>query len=164
MNKLTAEHVGTLLSYDPETGVLTWRVRRGGTASAGSVAGCRNKDGYLVFSLCNRIQYAHRVAWLLTHGAWPDGDIDHRDGNRSNNALANLRDVTRRVNLENRRRAAPNTTTGLIGAGKGKPNGGYRSRICVNGKERHLGTFATPEQAHEAYVAAKRQLHEGNTL
>ena len=115
-----------------------------------------------MISIDNRIYPAHRLAWLYTFGVWPSHHIDHIDGNKWNNRLANLRDVTRAVNMQNQKNAQSNNQSGLAGAMK---NGnGWMARIRTNGNTKYLGTFPTVFQAHEAYLAAKRELHEGCTL
>ena len=91
---LTAERVRYLLSYDADTGVFVWRVGRGGTR-AWSVAGTLHPNGYVYIKIDGRLYLAHRLAWLYTHGAWPADQLDHRDGNKSNNCISNLREATR---------------------------------------------------------------------
>jgi len=85
------------------------------------------------------------------------------NGNRADNRIGNLRDVTHRTNSENRRTPIPGTATGHLGVHTHQ-SGLFRARIRVNGKPKSLGLYDTPEQAHAAYVAAKRRLHAGNTL
>lgn len=106
---------------------------------------------------------AHRLAWLYVYGEWPNGDIDHIDGDRLNNRIANLRDVSRRVNLENQRRPKACNKSGFLGV-KTFRDQRFQARIQVRGVQLHLGTFDTPHEAHAAYVAAKRNLHQGCTL
>jgi hypothetical protein len=104
---------------------------------------------------------AHRLAWFYVHGVWPPVLIDHINGKRSDNRIVNLRLADWRLNMENKRRESYNST-GLLGV---KPNGkGFAARIGSRGVEHHLGTFRTPEEAHAAYVEAKRRLHKGGTL
>jgi len=96
-------------------------------------------------------------------GAWPAGEIDHRDGAPGNNRWSNLRDIPHRQNIENRRRPNRQNKAGLLGVSSSR-SGLYRARITVSGQCLLLGEFATAELAHAAYIDAKRQLHEGNTL
>jgi hypothetical protein len=155
---LTAERLREVVSYNQETGVFMRR-------SNGAVAGTRKDNGYLHFCVDTKKYGAHRLAWLYVRGEWPIGDIDHIDGNRANNAIKNLRDVDRSTNLENQRQAkSHNKSTGVLGAYLHKQTGKFMSRIQVRGKGKYLGLFDTVEEAHHAYVEAKRQLHEGNTL
>ncbi len=161
--KVTAAFVRELFHYDPETGVFTRLVTRQGLgARAGDIAGTRKPSGYLSIWICGANHMAHRLAWLYVHGKWPAHEIDHIDGNRANNAIANLRDVTRSVNHENLRSARSDSAHGFLGVSPffGK----WKARITVNGKFQHLGTFSTPEEAHAAYLEAKRRLHVGCTI
>lgn len=104
---LTVEYVRSVLDYDAYTGDLIWRYRptAGGsfnTRFAGTVAGCVNQYGYIVLTLRGRTHFAHRVAWLHYYGAAPGGDLlDHIDRDRTNNAIANLREATFKENRRN---------------------------------------------------------------
>lgn len=162
MNALTLEQVRELLDYDPNTGLLTWRKTRTGTARSGTVAGTPNLHGYVVVRIYKRHYQAHRLAWLLSTGAWPTQMIDHIDGIRTNNRISNLRDVSRTTNLENRHRAQANSRSGLLGVCQ--YGNSWAANIRVKGKQLYLGRFDTPEAAHAAYLSAKRNLHEGCTI
>jgi hypothetical protein len=159
---LTLERARALLVYDPADGVIRWRVSNGSRARAGSIAGAIEAGGYIRICIDGRFHRAHRLAWLLAHGAWPTRSIDHINGNKADNRLCNLRDVTANVNLQNIRRARSDNRSGLLGVARDKT--GFRAVIKVAGKQKYLGTFPTPELAHSAYLSAKRLLHEGNTL
>ena len=162
-----AERLRALLQYDPETGVLRWAVsRRGRVARPGVVAGRPNRAGYIRVKIDGFSYAAHRIAWVIVHGERPRGDIDHINGDRADNRLANLRDVPRRVNRQNMRRALARSKTGLLGVtcSPKRSRQPFSARITVNGTTHRLGYFATAQLAHAAYLAAKRQLHEGNTL
>jgi len=158
---LTSECLKELLHYDPETGVFT-RLRNSSHAKKGQVAGCRNKVGYLVFWVGGTLYLAHRIAWLYMTGDWPKFEIDHKDGDRANNAIVNLRDVPRAINQQNSRRPRADSSTQVQGVGK--VNGRYRARVRTNGVERLIGRFDTPEEASAAYLEAKRLAHEGCTI
>jgi hypothetical protein len=110
-----------------------------------------------------RQRYAHRVVWLLIYGEWPKLEIDHIDGDRLNLRIANLRDVPKIINSENKRRPHRGSRSGVLGVDLAKP-GKWRARIRVRGKTIYLGTFDSPELAHNEYVRAKRSLHAGCTL
>jgi len=149
------------LSYDIETGVFRWRVpsRR---VSVGDVAGCVD-NGYVRIKVKQRAYRAHRIAWLFVHGEWPSDDIDHINGDRSDNRIANLRDVPRAINCQNLRRARrDNKSSGLLGVTRDR--GMWLAQISVGGRNRLVGRFSDANQAHAAYVAAKRQQHPGCTL
>lgn len=107
---------------------------------------------------------AHRVAWAFVTGVWPGDQIDHIDGDKTNNRFANLRDVSQTVNMQNQRRPYSNNKIGLAGVYRHKANGRIYSQIRVSKKLVHLGYFDTPEQASEAFLKAKRELHPGCTI
>lgn len=155
---LTQTRLRELLLYDPETGFFTSKSTIG-RRTKGFVYTRTGSRGYVVIDVDGQRYAAHRLAWLYMHGTDPENYIDHIDGNRSNNRLANLRDVTHSVNMQNQRRAKSHNKPGLLGVGN---NGsGFRARITVDGKVRNLGTYQTPELAHKAYLSAKREAHKG---
>jgi hypothetical protein len=158
---LSIDRAKELLTYDPDSGLFTWRVSRRGPARAGETAGS-NCHGYVLLKLDGEAVFAHRLAWLVVYGTWPTNDIDHINGRRDDNRIANLRDVSRAVNLQNRRSAHRRSLSGLLGVKKN--HGGWSASITTAGRRKHLGTFKTADEAHSIYLAAKRQLHEGNTL
>lgn len=143
-----------LLRYDPETGGLIWRPR--GIASwdarwADKPAFTASSNGYRVGHLHCRLIMAHRVIWAIAHGAWPAFDIDHINGDRSDNRLVNLRSVTRQENLRNSKVARHNTS-GVRGVSRA--TGGKKWKACIGAGNRtiHLGRFDSFEEA----VAARR--------
>jgi hypothetical protein len=151
-----------LLDYDASTGTFTWRVRRGGRAQKGTVAG-RISKGHRYILIDRRNYAAHRLVWLYFHGKWPQYEIDHLNGDRDDNRISNLRDVPRAVNAENMRRArTDNKSSGLLGVTAQR--GRWIAQITVRGRNHNLGSFDTPQKAHAAYVAAKRRLHVGCTI
>ena len=147
------------LRYEPETGELWWKVR-GSKRSQDRPAGSDNGAGYRVVMVCGHKLRAHRIVWALHHGSWPAGDIDHIDGNRSNNRITNLRDVSHQYNRQNQRQERA-SKTGARGARQFKGRGRFAAQISVNGRTRYLGTYDTAEQASAVYWAAKRALHPG---
>lgn len=163
----TAEKLRELLHYDPATGVFTRLVCTGGRygAAVGTVAGTLSDQGYVMVSVMSKQYRAHRLAWLYMTGEWPASEVDHRDGVRTNNAWGNLRDVPPGINQQNKRRAMSHSKTGLLGASYNTRDRRFVARIKdAAGKYRSLGGFDTAEQAHAAYVSAKRQLHAGCTI
>lgn len=164
---LTAQRLRELLHYDPETGVFTRRVATS-RSHVGSVAGTLNVCGYLVARLDGTLYLLHRLAHLYMTGEWPEYGVDHKDTHRANNCWLNLRPADQRLNMQNQRRSQAGSKSGLLGVSPAKPADSgevkFRARIVTDGRERHLGTFQTAQLAHEAYIAAKRQHHEGCTI
>lgn len=159
---ITADSLRCNLDYDPITGLFRWRKDRG-TAIAGNIAGCLHHSGYWQIRFQMNSVFAHRLAWLHYYGSFPIGQIDHINGIRTDNRIANLRDVTASINLQNYRRATSRKKSCSY-LGVYKQGGRYRARIAVNGKNLHVGCFSNAEDAYAAYLKAKRSLHEGNTL
>lgn len=160
---MTRERVASLLAYDQTTGIFTWKVARG-CAAKGTPAGAVMGNGYIGIRIDGVRYLAHRLAWLLIHGAWPQGEVDHINGNRYDNRIENLRDVPRSLNQQNQTRAQSSNKTGALGVSKADAKGRFRARIFSNGKQHHLGTFKTVEEASQAYVSAKRQMHQGGVI
>lgn len=162
---LTQARLRELLHYDPETGLFTWRQNRRGHIRIGDVAGFARSDGYVRIVVDQRRAWAHRLVWLYVHGEWPTQQIDHINGNPSDNRLANLRDVAPRINMQNERQGRRRKGPGqLLGAHWCATSGRWKSSINVNAKPLHIGVFNTEQQAHDAYIAAKRRLHPGCTI
>lgn len=176
---LSAQLARELLHYDPDTGLFHWKRRSVENSAnlracnawnarcAGNEAGRINHGGYVLIDLYGSAYRAHRLAWLIAHGVWPSNDIDHINGVRSDNRLANLRDVTRRVNLQNLRgpkRAHDDLPLGVRWCRTNKTNP-FRATIKrAGGGSAHIGYFRTVEEAQRAYLEAKRAHHEGCTI
>ena len=168
--ELTAERARELFDYDPDTGVLKWKAENLKSRQRGrikqlkeSLFGATRKDGYIVIMADKRQYLAHRVAWLLVYGEWPALQIDHINGNRSDNRICNLRDVDREVNSQNLRKAtASNNSSSFLGVTKHRNK--WRAQICANKKNYHLGVYETEKEASLSYLIAKRWLHGGCTI
>lgn len=160
---LTKDDILSRFAVDVEAGTLQWlSPSKAAQCKKSGQAGVLVATGYRVVQIAYSNYFVHRLIWLCAHGKWPDGEIDHINGDKSDNRLANLRDVSRRVNKQNIRKANTNNTTGLLGVSAWK--GRWAARINVNGRDKTIGYFDTPEAAHAAYVEHKRRLHVGNTL
>jgi len=157
---LTAARLRELLSYDPETGIFTWRVNRR-RIRAGSAAGHIYPRGYRCIRVDGRDYKAHRLAWLHIHGMWPVHRIDHIDCIRDDNRIFNLRDVTMSVNNQNRHKAAASSTSSFLGVSFCRTQQKWIASIKASGHTRYLGAFPTPEEAHVVYLAAKLLHHPG---
>jgi hypothetical protein len=171
---LSAETLRSLLSFCAETGEFYWKSEsRCGFKksvlchSAGDRAGTPRKDGRIVIRVEGKLYLRYRLAWLYVYGQWPDQELDHINGNSSDDRMENLRDVPRGINQQNLRKAYKNkTSSSLLGVytNKGRPKKPWRSSLHIDGREKYLGAFATEQEAQEAYLSAKRKHHEGCTI
>lgn len=141
-------------AYDPLSGLLTYRTSSPGHR-AGDRAGCLQSNGYRRVKIDGRSHYEHRVAWLLHYGAMPPEYIDHINGDKADNSIANLRTVAHRGNMQNfevhRRGKRP-------GYHWDKLHGKWRAAIQVKGKVRYLGLYDSSDDAHAAYLSALARL------
>lgn len=165
-----------LLRYDDATGKLYWLPRsedwfrdakyhtpEGKAAQWNAKYADReaftsnNKKGYRIGAVLGTGYLAHRVIWKLIYGCDPLAQIDHMDGDTSNNRVSNLRMATAAENAQNRRVSCVNNS-GQVGVSLTE-NGTWSATIKVNRRARRLGTFKTKDEASEAYRKAKRLLH-----
>ena len=127
---------------------------------SGTAVGSKDRDGYLVTNIGKHYDYrtyrVHRLVWLVAYGAWPAGVIDHINGNKLDNRLENLRDVTNKENLRNARIGKRNST-GVVGVYKLK-GGRWLAAIGVDGKLKHIGQYGTKEEAAMARMAEQKRL------
>lgn len=161
---LTHAEVARALAYDHASGVLTWRPGYSRAKVGGEAAGWVSAFGYVLVKIGGGRYMAHRLAWLLHHGQWPTGQIDHINGVKTDNRIENLRDVDASTNQQNRRRATAAARSGTLGVARADARQKWRAQIHVGGKQVFLGHFESAESAHAAYLSAKRQLHSGCTL
>jgi len=159
---LTQERLKEALNYDPESGLLTRKIRTSQNTRIGDVCGSHDHYGYIQLNLDGKIYKGHRISWFYIYGEWPD-NIDHINGIKDDNRISNLRSVSLKTNSENLRSAKSNNKTGFLGVSI-HHTGKYCASIKYNNKKNHLGLFSTPELAYEAYLSAKRKYHSGNTL
>lgn len=155
MKKISQKRLKELLSYSPETGVFSWRVKRSNAAPpiGGAAGGLSN--GYNRIEIDQKQYSAHRLVWLYVYGRWPAKQIDHINGIRNDNRMVNLREASKSQNTQNQKLRLDNKS-GLKGVSF-HSNGAWTSRITFNGKRVNIGYFDTKEQAHEAYIAAAKK-------
>lgn len=158
------ERLLELLAYEAESGLFAWKLDRRGHVKAGDPAGSAHGGGYRNIKFDGKKYLAHRVAWLYVTGEWPEEDIDHRNRDRVDNRFANLRVVTRQVNLQNQARPKSHSTSPYLGVTRDKGGNRWVAQIQVGSMKTWLGTFGTSEEASAAYLAAKRNLHVGCTI
>ena len=153
-----AEYVRNLLDYDPVTGCLIWKPRPckpWSSGFAGKVAGSPSMQGHIKVRVDGVTYLAHRLIWLIICGVEPSNQIDHKNGDPADNRWLNLREATSQDNNRNRR-IGRNNSSGFKGVCYSwrHRNFPWKASIGIDGKQEHLGYFATAELAHAAYCAA----------
>ena len=159
---LIGKRLHELLAYAPESGVFTWRVKRG-CRPQGSTAGTPDGKGYLLIRIDGISYKAHRLAWLYVNGELPTDGIDHINRNKSDNRIANLRLATQMQNLQNQSISIRNTS-GFQGVSWHSLRKKWMAEIAVNRKKYHLGLFVNISDAIFARHSAKEKLHLFNNL
>lgn len=160
--RITQQYLKSVLEYNPETGVLTWRKRNDvdnswNTKYAGKKIGWSHSHGYIQLCINYNKYYAHRIVWLYMTGKWPK-EIDHIDTNKGNNKFSNLREVTHVQNGYNRAKHKDNLS-GYKGVTYDKRDATWMANITVNKKTIYLGRFKGPASAHIAYCRAAKKYH-----
>lgn len=156
--KITAEYIRARLDYDPATGVFLWRACdvmpvRWNSRWAGKIAGTDHNAGYRTIVVNGSKNLAHRLAWLITTGDWPADQIDHLNGDPSDNRIENLRAVNSAKNMRNLKIPSTNRS-GHIGVCWSSVRGKWVASIKVDGKSVNLGRFTAIADAIAARAAA----------
>jgi hypothetical protein len=154
-NTLTQDELRSVLDYAQDTGVFTWRVKRGVT-NVGDVAGSFNNYGRRQIKISGRVYAAHRLAFLWMTGEWPKVHVDHKNRDPADNSWRNLREATISQNAMNRlqpRRKNLGLPTGV----NPLPSGRYWARISTAGRTINIGVFDTPGEAHQAFLAMAKE-------
>lgn len=147
------------LKYDPETGHFTaTEVGQHAALRAGMRAGTTGAAGYRVIWIKGKIYREHNVAWFYVHQEWPPEFIDHINGIRDDNRIANLRLATHQQNIYNRKRPIRNTS-GYKGVSWCKKQGKWHVQVKANYKTFNIGYFDDRHEGHEAYKLAAERLH-----
>ena len=148
-----------LFDYCPETGVLTWKVKPCRGRHAGCIAGYPNGKGYRGVNARGRKLQVHRIAFAMHYGRWPEADVDHISGVRSDNRISNLREATRSQNTSNMAKHKDNTS-GCKGVTWDVKRAKWQAQIMHRGQYFYLGKFTDIKEA-EAVVRAKRVKRHG---
>lgn len=146
-----------LFTVDYESGTL---IRRVSTyrAQKEAVAGYKANNGYLAVSVVGVRALVHRVIWAIHYDAWPEGDIDHIDNDKTNNRIPNLRMATKSQNSMNTR-IRKDSTTGIKGVCYNSANSNYRVRLIKDNTPVEVGSFLTIQAAAEAVKLARKKIH-----
>ncbi|WP_223553388.1 HNH endonuclease signature motif containing protein [Pseudomonas sp. BF-R-01] len=154
MSELTQDQANDALHYDPETGIFTRKIQTCGRVKVGDVAGYVRDDGYRMIRVRVRQYLAHRLAWLMVTGKFPENQIDHINGSRGDNRWCNLRAVTNTENDRNRA-VRRDSASGVMGVRRHNRADGWVARITVSGKIMNLGFFKNIEDATAARKSAE---------
>lgn len=164
------KHVRDLLDYDPDTGIFTWKNRprhlfqdqrswaTWNSRFSGKRAGSRTLNGYWFIAIHSRFHFSHRLAWAHVHEAWPREQIDHINGNREDNRIANLREATAAENQQNIC-LQKNSSSGIKGVNYDKRRGKWIVWIGVNKKSMYCGGYESKEEAAEVARKVREQVH-----
>ena len=160
-----------LLRYDGDTGKLfwlprdqsffktlrayrAWNTRYAGTEAFTAIKPGYNQ-GYNIGNIFDKTYRAHRVVFALIHGRWPTDHLDHIDGNRTNNRIDNLREVSNMVNHQNMKMFSTNTSE-QTGVSWDESRQKWAAQIVVSGKNKHLGRFDMKDEAVAARAEAEK--------
>lgn len=150
---VTYNEAHALFRYDPESGLLIRRKTVAHNAQKGDVAGSVDRHGYIRVRVGNKHYPAHRIITMMMTGFWPENEVDHVNGCRTDNSWSNLRAATRQQNAHNQKKPCDNTS-GFKGVTKNKRTGKWQAALFTSGKSYYLGSYTNPEEASQAYNGA----------
>lgn len=154
MNEVDLAEIRKFVSYDPLTGEFTVLMDRG-KARAGDKAGSLHNNGYWKIGFAGKKYLAHRLAWAMFYGSWPKLGVDHKDGDKLNNKIENLRLATK---SQNRANTPGFSKRGVRIDNRIKEGNKYVAKIEFDGRRIHLGSFRTRELAEEFRILAAELL------
>ena len=154
---ITQEYLKEILIYNKEAGIFTWKVNHTRKSRIGDIAGTLNKN-YIEIQINKKKYRAHRLAWLYEYGSFPKHNIDHIDGNPSNNKISNLREANQSQNGMNKK-LHKNNNSGIKGVGWHKASKKWRARITINRIQHNLGLFDDKELAELVVMEARNKYH-----
>lgn len=148
--KISRERLMQVLDYSPDTGVFTWINGNSRNVNQGDIAGYKNSRGYIKIRVGSRLFFAHRLAWIYVYGEDIDGhEIDHINGDKSDNRICNLRISSHQQNMFNMKKKSTNKS-GVKGVHFDKRCNKWRAQTSINKKRVHIGLFDTIESAEKA--------------
>lgn len=158
---LTPERLKHLLDYNQETGIFTWLNKpapRSNRIKPGYVAGCKTDSGYIIINVDGYSYRAHRLAWFYVNGVWPPEKMDHINGVKHDNRIANLREASSFENGWNVGMPSTNTS-GVKGVCWEKQTKKWLAQCWVSGKHYRVGRFSSFDAAVDAMVKFREKHH-----
>lgn len=154
--KYTFKYINSQLRYEPDSGLLFWKIGRSGRLKNKLTAGCKNSEGYLHIKINGHLFKSHRIAWLLSTGKWPKNQIDHINRIRYDNRLINLREATNKENARNHIVHYKNTS-GFSGVSYANDRKKWRAYITIFYKRKYVGEFLSKNGAIHARKCAEEK-------
>lgn len=161
---ITQEIVKSLFDYSTETGDLI-RKTSFNRWKSGQAIGFKNTSGYLEAGVNKKTYQVSHLVWCYFNGPVPIGrEIDHINGKKLDNRIENLRVADRAMNNQNKRISRNDSALKVLGVSWHKASKSFVAQISKSGVKFHLGCFKSIDEASEAYIQAKRNLHQGCTI
>jgi hypothetical protein len=154
---MNQEYLKSILNYDAETGLFTWKVKMGSLATIGKVAGSLHREGYICIMILGKEYKAHRLAFLYMTGSFPN-IVDHINSVKNDNRWENLRECSKLENAHNRV-ISPLNTTGIKGVTWCNTDKCFRGNVTFKGK-RYMKRFKTKEEAATYVQEMRSSLHK----
>lgn len=151
---INREELKKYLNYDPSTGIFTWKMRCSRRVRIGDIAGNLSDKGYMRIAIMGKLYRSHRLAWLYVHGEWPLEQLDHKNRDRKDNRIKNLRLFTGRQNMKNQNLPS-NNKSGIMGVNWNPRQENWIARIGVNAKRVGLGSHKSKLDACAARKSAE---------
>ena len=155
---VTQDYLKDVFDYDAETGLFSRKKVFTNVSKVGVPLGAKQSNGYIIINIAGRVYRAHRLAWLYVHGEWPEEDIDHINGDVTDNRICNLRKASRSENLCNTKLPRTNTS-GFKGVSWDSARGKWFGKVQFGNKQYPVGRFDTIEQAVDAVNEKRIELH-----
>jgi hypothetical protein len=154
------ELVRELFDFNQEIGNFVRIKKTSGTkGQKGAVAGIVQKNGRRYIKINGKSYLAHRLVWLWYYGEWPEGQIDHKDGNPDNNRIENLRIAKNQVEQQQNQKIRKDNISGHPGVSWFKTRNKWVAYINLNKKRIHLGYFDSYEDACVSHAHGKVKYH-----
>jgi len=154
---ITQQELKELLDYNSETGVFTWKVSPARQVFSGDIAGTKRKDGYIQIKVKNKLILSHRLAWIYMYGYLPKY-IDHINGQRDDNRIINIREVSNQQNSLNSK-ISKNNTSGIKGVYWDKSRNKWTVRLSIDGKCKFFKRFDDIDLAKLVIEEVRNKYH-----